>query len=75
LLIAHDILENSPLGEFRRNRNASFDDGPGLAFASGNITLGDLRDASRTGEPAQISGRQEWVENVINDSMFRTSAR
>jgi xylose isomerase len=76
LLIAHDILENSPLGEFRRNRYASFDDGPGLAFASGKMTLGDLRDhASRTGEPAQISGKQEWVENVINDYIFRRSAR
>jgi xylose isomerase len=40
------------------------------------MTLGDLRDhASRTGEPAQISGKQEWVENVINDYIFRRSAR
>jgi xylose isomerase len=73
LLIAHDILENSPLREFRRTRYASFDEGPGLAFASGELSLGDLRDhASRTGEPAQISGRQEWVENVINDYIFRS---
>jgi xylose isomerase len=73
LLVAHDLLENSPLPEYRRQRYASFDDGPGLAFESGEMSLEDLRNhAAKTGEPAQISGRQEWVENVINDYIFRS---
>src|SRR5690606_7655153 len=73
LLIAHDILENSPLPEFRRQRYASFDDGPGLAFESGKLSLADLREhAAKSGEPAQISGKQEWVENLINDYIFRS---
>jgi xylose isomerase len=73
LLIAHDILENSPLPEFRRQRYASFDGGPGLAFVNGKLSLADLRDhAAKTGEPAQISGKQEWVENLINDYIFRS---
>ena len=73
LLIAHDILENSPLPEFRRQRYASFDNGPGSAFESGKLSLTDLRDhAEKSGEPAQISGRQEWVENLFNDYIFRS---
>jgi xylose isomerase len=73
LLIAHDILENSPLPEFRRQRYASFDNGPGSAFESGKLSLTDLRDhAAKSGEPAQISGKQEWVENLINDYIFRS---
>jgi xylose isomerase len=73
LLIAHDILENSPLPEFRRQRYASFDNGPGSAFESGKLSLTDLRDhAAKSGEPAQTSGKQEWVENLINDYIFRS---
>jgi xylose isomerase len=72
LLIAHDILQNSPLPEFRRQRYASFDNGPGAAFESGKLSLTDLRDhAAKSGEPAQISGKQEWVENLINDYILR----
>jgi xylose isomerase len=68
LLIAHEILEKSPLVEFRRKRYASFDKGPGRAFAAGELTLDDLRNhAALNGEPRQISGRQEWVENIVND--------
>ena len=73
LLIAHDILETSPLVEFRRKRYASFDKGQGRAFVAGKLTLEDLRNhAAKNGEPRQISGKQEWVENVINDYIFRS---
>ena len=73
LLVAHDILENSPLPELRRQRYASFDEGPGQTFESGKLSLTDLRDhAAKKGEPAQISGKQEWVENLINDYIFRS---
>ena len=72
LLIAHEILEKSSLSEFRRERYASFDNGQGQAFAKGRLTLEDLREhAAKQGEPRQQSGRQEWVENVINDFIFR----
>jgi xylose isomerase len=72
LLIAHEILENSPLSDFRRERYASFDNGQGQAFADGRLSLEDLREhAAKQGEPRQQSGRQEWVENVINDFIFR----
>ena len=74
LLIAHEILENSTLGASRRERYASFDGGQGQAFAEGRLSLEDLRDhAAKHGEPRQISGRQEWVENVMNDFIFRVN--
>jgi xylose isomerase len=73
LLIAHEILENSSLAESRRERYASFDKGSGEAFSKGQMSLEDLRDhAAKQGEPRQLSGRQEWFENVMNDFIFRT---
>jgi xylose isomerase len=72
LLIAHEILENSSLVDSRRERYASFDSGQGQAFAKGLLSLSDLREyAAKQGEPRKQSGRQEWVENVMNDFIFR----
>lgn len=72
LVIAHAILEKSPLVENRRRRYASFDGGRGKEFVDGRLTLEDLRDlAAGNGEPEQLSGKQEWIENVINDYMLR----
>lgn len=72
LLIAHEILEKSSLADSRRKRYASFDNGQGQAFAKGRLSLKDLREhAAKQGEPRKLSGRQEWVENVINDFIFR----
>jgi xylose isomerase len=72
LLIAHAIMEKSSLADYRRERYASFDNGPGRAFAEGRLSLEDLRKhAVEHGEPRKRSGRQEWVENVINDFIFR----
>jgi len=72
LLIAHDLLENSPLTTARRSRYASFDAGKGKAFEDGRLTLADLREhAAAIGEPAAVSGRQEWIENLINDRIGR----
>jgi xylose isomerase len=76
LVIAHDLLTNSPLTGSRQQRYASFDSGKGKAFENGELTLADLRDhAAAVGEPTATSGRQEWVENLINDRIARNSAR
>jgi xylose isomerase len=72
LVIAHDLLTNSPLTGNRQQRYASFDAGPGKAFESGELTLANLRDhAAAVGEPAGASGKQEWIENLINDRISR----
>ena len=67
LVTADRILKESPYTSFRKERYASFDSGAGKQFEEGKLTLEDLRDyAFKSGEPRQISGRQEWLENIIN---------
>ncbi|PWJ41898.1 xylose isomerase [Sediminitomix flava] len=67
LLIANDILENSEYNQIRTDRYASFDSGLGQQFEEGILKLEDLYyHAVENGEPARISGRQEYLENLIN---------
>ena len=67
LITADNILQKSDYKKFRTERYASFDSGNGAAFEAGKLTLEDLRNiAAENGEPATISGRQEWLENIIN---------
>jgi xylose isomerase len=67
LMVAHDILEKSDYRKIRENRYASFDSGNGQAFEQGKLTFDDLHKlASGNGEPKQISGKQELLENIIN---------
>jgi len=67
LIIADDILRHSPYNKFRKERYTSFDSGKGKEFEEGKLGLEDLRKfALANGEPKQISGKQEWLENIIN---------
>ena len=67
LIVAHDILEKSDYRKIRETRYASFDSGNGQAFEQGKLTFEDLHKlASLNGEPKQISGKQELLENIIN---------
>lgn len=67
LIVANDILEKSAYRKFRKDRYASFNSGQGKEFEQGKLTLEDLRQyAIQNGEPEVRSGRQEWLENIIN---------
>ncbi|HVK49640.1 MAG TPA: xylose isomerase [Pseudobacter sp.] len=67
LLIAEAVLTKSDYKKIRANRYASFDAGKGKAFEEGKLTLEDLRNyAAENGEPAVLSGKQEYLENLIN---------
>jgi xylose isomerase len=67
LLVANDVLEKSEYKNLRTERYASFDSGKGKQFANGKLTLEELRKLAHSqGEPKQISGRQEYFENLIN---------
>ncbi|MDR2119940.1 MAG: xylose isomerase [Tannerella sp.] len=67
LTVAADVLEKSDYRTWRRARYASYDTGDGKAFEEGRLTLEDLRRiAADSGEPAQISGKQELYEALIN---------
>lgn len=67
LLVAENILNKSEYKKIRTDRYASFDSGKGKEFEEGKLSLEDLKAfAIENGEPATISGRQEYLENIIN---------
>jgi xylose isomerase len=67
LVVADAVLSKSDYKKVRTERYASFDGGKGLAFEKGSVSLEELRDlAVAGGEPKVISGRQEYLENIIN---------
>jgi xylose isomerase len=67
LIVADNVLQKSDYRKFRQERYASFDSGKGKEFIQGNLTLNDLRAyAVENGEPEVRSGRQEYLENLIN---------
>jgi len=67
LIIADKILQKSDYTKIVTDRYSSFDGGKGKEFEEGKLTLEDLRAyAVENGEPATISGKQEYLENLIN---------
>ncbi|HPE78030.1 MAG TPA: xylose isomerase, partial [Draconibacterium sp.] len=67
LVIADKILNNSDYLKMRKNRYASFDSGKGAEYETGKLSLEELYAiAKEVGEPAQISGKQELIEQLIN---------
>jgi xylose isomerase len=67
LITADRILQHSDYKKIRTERYASYDSGKGKAFEEGSLSLEDLRNyAAAQGEPATISGKQEYLENLIN---------
>ncbi len=67
LIIADNILQKSDYKKIRTERYASFDSGKGKEYEAGRLSLEDLRAyAVENGEPAIRSGRQEYMENIIN---------
>ncbi len=67
LFAANDILEKSDYLKIRKDRYSSFDSGDGKAFEQGKMGLEELRKyAIKAGEPKTISGKQEYLESIIN---------
>lgn len=67
LVVADNILNKSDYKAIRAERYASFNNGTGKDFEAGKLTLEDLRNyAVANGEPAVTSGKQEYLENIIN---------
>jgi xylose isomerase len=67
LIIADNILNRSDYKKVRKSRYASFDKAQGKQFEEGQLSLEDLRTyAIANGEPLTKSGKQEYMENIIN---------
>ena len=67
LIAADRIRTDSDYLAMRKERYASFDSGDGAAYEAGKLNLEYLRElALQSGEPSQISGKQELYEMIIN---------
>jgi xylose isomerase len=67
LIVADNILQKSDYLKMKKERYASFDSGNGQSFENGILSLSDLANlATQSGEPKQISGKQELYESIIN---------
>jgi xylose isomerase len=67
LITADNILQKSDYKKVREERYSSFDSGKGKEYEEGKLSLEDLRAyAIEKGEPQTLSGRQEYMENIIN---------
>ena len=66
-IIAHNILQKSDYLKMRKERYSSFNTGDGAKYEKGLLKLEDLHAlAVKNGEPAQISGKQELYEAILN---------
>lgn len=67
MIIADKILQRSEYKKIRTDRYASYDSGKGQEFEQGKLSLEDLMSlAIEKGEPETRSGKQEYIENLIN---------
>ena len=68
LKIAHNIVQDGRLDEFVKERYASFDSGIGRKIEQGKVGFAELeKHALGLNEAALGSGRQEMLENLLND--------
>lgn len=72
LVIADRIVNDQRYRALKYGRYSSFDSGNGKRFEAGELDLVDLRNlAAKNREPEQLSGKQELIENLINDFIVR----
>lgn len=68
LKIAAAIVQDGRIEEIAKNRYRTWDSGIGAKIEAGQTSLADLEAyALAHGEPKLESGRQELIENLIND--------
>jgi xylose isomerase len=72
LVVAARIQKDGVLSKFIAKRYASWDAGIGRKIEQGKATLKDMEQFILDhGEPRQISGRQEMLENVVNQYLLQ----
>jgi D-xylose isomerase (EC 5.3.1.5) len=72
LIKAAQIIEDGRIDKFVRERYASFDSGIGAKIRRGETNLVELAEyAEKLGAPELPgSGRQEYLESIINSILF-----
>jgi xylose isomerase len=70
LEIAWKIIEDGKFDAFVKDRYSSFDTGKGKAFEQGQLDLASLADLGREAKIERRSGKQEYLENLLNSYLF-----
>jgi xylose isomerase len=70
LMCAQKMIDDGKIDNFLADRYASFNSTEGLAFASGQMKLEELAHLGMQKEPEQMSGKQEMLNNLINQYLF-----
>lgn len=73
LIKASELIEDGRIDRFVKERYSSFDSGIGAKIRSGETTLEELAEyAASMGAPdLPGSGRQEYLEGILNEILFR----
>ena len=73
LIKAAEIIEDGRIDQFVKERYASYDSGIGKKIRDGNVTLEECAaHAAELKKPADPgSGRQEYLEGIVNNILFR----
>ncbi|CAN5622813.1 xylose isomerase [soil metagenome] len=75
LLVAERMVTDDTLERFRRERYAAWDDGLGAEIMAGGLSLEELEVRAAGGlDPRPRSGRQELLENLVNQQIWRKDA-
>ncbi|WP_404425746.1 xylose isomerase [Nibricoccus sp. IMCC34717] len=70
--LAHKIIDEGKFDAFVANRYSSYDSGFGKDIEKRKVGFKDLEKiALKLGEPKQISGRQEYLENLYHQYITR----
>ena len=72
LKVAARLIDDGVLCDFIKSRYASFDDGIGKKIENREVGFKELADyVLENGEPTPVSGRQEMLENIVNQYLVR----
>ena len=77
LLVAADMIERPTLARLRDERYAGWTDDLGRSILSGKVPLEELAERVDNGEidPRPVSGRQELLENAVNQHIWAVDRR
>lgn len=72
LIKAYEIIDDGRIDEFIEERYSSYKTGIGKKIIEGKTSLEELEDYTiKNGEVTMESGRQEYLESVINNILFK----
>ena len=71
LKVAYKLLQDGVLEDFVAKRYASFTEGIGKEIVQGNVGFKELEAYALKQAPiVNVSGRQEWLETVVNQYIY-----